>query len=41
LITEMSYDENNFAEKCKHALEKSWGMQIPKPKALLKVKSEK
>ena len=24
--------ENDFAEKCKTALEKSWGIEIPKPK---------
>jgi hypothetical protein len=41
MITERSSDENNFAERCKLALEKSWGTPIPKPKALLKIKSEK
>jgi hypothetical protein len=40
-MTKKSFEENDFAEKCKLALEKSWGMQIPKPKAVLKIKSEK
>ena len=32
--------EKNLAEKCDKALEKSWGMQVPQTKLLVKKTSE-
>jgi hypothetical protein len=34
-------DKQNFSERCKNAIEKSYGFKIPLPKSILKIENKK